>query len=78
VTENTARTALPRTGKLVGCSQCEVAVIGAGPYGLPAGTHVKAKGIRVRVFWRTDGVLGQEDARRHAAAVVILGGIEFV
>ena len=29
---------------------CEVAVIGAGPYGLSAGVHLKAKGIRVRVF----------------------------
>jgi thioredoxin reductase len=28
----------------------EVAVIGAGPYGLSAGVHLKAKGIRVRVF----------------------------
>jgi thioredoxin reductase len=30
--------------------QCEVAVIGAGPYGLSAGVHLKAKGINVRVF----------------------------
>ncbi len=28
----------------------EVAVIGAGPYGLSAGAHLKAKGFRVRVF----------------------------
>lgn len=28
----------------------QVAVIGAGPYGLSAGVHLKAKGIRVRVF----------------------------
>lgn len=28
----------------------EVAVIGAGPYGLSAGVHLTAKGIRVRVF----------------------------
>jgi cation diffusion facilitator CzcD-associated flavoprotein CzcO len=27
-----------------------VAVIGAGPYGLAAGAHLKAKGIRTRVF----------------------------
>src|SRR5450755_1991941 len=28
----------------------EVVVIGAGPYGLSAAAHLKAKGIRVRVF----------------------------
>jgi len=31
-------------------SDCDVAVIGAGPYGLSAGVHLKAKGIAVRVF----------------------------
>jgi len=30
--------------------QLEVVVIGAGPYGLSAATHLKARGIRVRVF----------------------------
>lgn len=29
---------------------CEVAIIGAGPYGLSAAAHLKAKGIHVRVF----------------------------
>jgi hypothetical protein len=29
---------------------CDVVVIGAGPYGLSAGSHLKAKGLRVRVF----------------------------
>jgi thioredoxin reductase len=29
---------------------CDVAVIGAGPYGLSAGVHLKAKGLAVRVF----------------------------
>lgn len=29
---------------------CDVAVVGAGPYGLSAGVHLKAKGIAVRVF----------------------------
>jgi len=28
----------------------EIAVVGAGPYGLSAGAHLKAKGYRVRVF----------------------------
>jgi thioredoxin reductase len=31
-------------------AQCDVAVIGAGPYGLSAGVHLKAKGITARVF----------------------------
>lgn len=31
-------------------ADCEVAVIGAGPYGLSAGAHLKAKGIAARVF----------------------------
>ena len=30
--------------------QCDVAIIGAGPYGLSAGVHLKAKGIATRVF----------------------------
>jgi FAD-dependent urate hydroxylase len=30
--------------------QCDVAVIGAGPYGLSAGVHLKAKGIAACVF----------------------------
>jgi cation diffusion facilitator CzcD-associated flavoprotein CzcO len=30
--------------------ECDVVVIGAGPYGLSAGTHLKAKGVSVRVF----------------------------
>jgi len=34
-------------GKLL---DCEVAVIGAGPYGLSAAVHLKAKGIAARVF----------------------------
>jgi FAD-dependent urate hydroxylase len=29
---------------------CRVAIIGAGPYGLSAGAHLKAKGIATRVF----------------------------
>lgn len=33
-----------------GKSQCDVVVIGAGPYGLSAGVHLKAKGMAVRVF----------------------------
>lgn len=30
--------------------ECDVAVIGAGPYGLSAGAHLKAGGLSVRVF----------------------------
>jgi FAD-dependent urate hydroxylase len=31
-------------------STCDVAILGAGPYGLSAGAHLKAKGLSVRVF----------------------------
>lgn len=31
-------------------TDCDVAVIGAGPYGLSAGAYLKAKGLTVRVF----------------------------
>ena len=31
-------------------SECQVAVIGAGPYGLSAAAHLAAKGVRVRAF----------------------------
>lgn len=31
-------------------ADCDVAIIGAGPYGLSAGAHLKAKGLSVRVF----------------------------
>jgi hypothetical protein len=34
----------------VNVSDCDVAIIGAGPYGLSAGAHLKAKGLAVRVF----------------------------
>jgi hypothetical protein len=30
--------------------ECDVAIIGAGPYGLSAGAHLKSKGLGVRVF----------------------------
>ena len=33
-------------------SDCEVAVIGSGPYGLSAAAHLKASGMDVRVFGR--------------------------
>lgn len=33
-----------------GSAHCHVAIIGAGPYGLSAGVHLKAMGIAVRVF----------------------------
>jgi hypothetical protein len=33
-----------------GVSDCEIAIVGAGPYGLSAGAHLKAKGFSVRVF----------------------------
>jgi len=45
-----AATIASRPNNRVATSQYEVAVIGAGPYGLSAGAHLKAKGIGVRVF----------------------------
>ena len=50
VTKNTVGPTFQLTKCLVYSSQCEVAVIGAGPYGLSAGAHLKAKGISARVF----------------------------
>lgn len=50
VTENTVGSTFKPTKCLAHSSQCEVAVIGAGPYGLSAGAHLKAKGISARVF----------------------------
>jgi cation diffusion facilitator CzcD-associated flavoprotein CzcO len=42
------RSAQSRSGP--SSTDCDVAVVGAGPYGLSAGVHLKAKGITVRVF----------------------------
>ena len=42
------RSAQTRSGRT--SVHCDVAVIGAGPYGLSAGVHLKAKGISARVF----------------------------
>jgi FAD-dependent urate hydroxylase len=42
---HSARTRSSRTS-----AHCDVAVIGAGPYGLSAGVHLKAKGIAASVF----------------------------
>jgi FAD-dependent urate hydroxylase len=50
VTKNTVGRTFQPTKCLVHSSQCEVAVIGAGPYGLSAGAHLKAKGISARVL----------------------------
>src|SRR5580700_9128037 len=33
-------------------ADCEVVIIGAGPYGLSSAAHLKAKGLAVRVFGR--------------------------
>jgi hypothetical protein len=43
-----ASSAKIRNGPLT--ADCDVAVIGAGPYGLSAGVHLKARGIAARVF----------------------------
>src|SRR5271168_3286412 len=43
-----ASSAKIRSGPLT--ADCDVAIIGAGPYGLSAGVHLKARGMAVRVF----------------------------
>lgn len=48
ITNSLARTPIPRGES--GDTDLDVAVIGAGPYGLSAGTHLKANGFRVHVF----------------------------
>ena len=40
----------PTTRRITKLAECDVAVIGAGPYGLSAAAHLKAKGLGVRVF----------------------------
>lgn len=40
----------PQTPSGFASAHCDVVVIGAGPYGLSAGVHLKAKGIAARVF----------------------------
>jgi cation diffusion facilitator CzcD-associated flavoprotein CzcO len=42
------RSVQPRRGP--SSAHCDVAIVGAGPYGLSAGVHLKAKGVAVRVF----------------------------
>lgn len=40
----------PDGGATSRLADCDVAIVGAGPYGLSAGAHLKAKGLTVRVF----------------------------
>ena len=46
----TLGTTLRKNTHVVSRPQCDVAVIGAGPYGLSVGAHLTAKGISTRVF----------------------------
>lgn len=46
----TLGTTLRGRSRGVSRAQCDVAVIGAGPYGLSVGAHLTAKGISARVF----------------------------
>ncbi|MGE5711090.1 MAG: FAD-dependent oxidoreductase [Nitrospira sp.] len=50
LTENQSRTKPASSRSSQKTLDCEVVVIGAGPYGLSAAAHLKAKGISVRVF----------------------------
>ena len=45
---NQDRPAMRHKGPIA--TDCDVAIIGAGPYGLSAGVYLKAKGLTVRVF----------------------------
>lgn len=49
-TNNTAQ--IGTKSKTARTPDCEVAIIGAGPYGLSAAAHLKANGIETRVFGR--------------------------
>ena len=49
---------------------CDVAIIGAGPYGLSAAAHLRScDGLNVLRVRRADGVLGEAHARRYAPAL---------
>jgi thioredoxin reductase len=50
VIDNSLITSSARTGRGSASAHCDVAVIGAGPYGLSAGAHLKTKGITACVF----------------------------
>jgi thioredoxin reductase len=50
VNVNNASARSTRTAGRSASAHCDVAVIGAGPYGLSAGVHFKAKGMAVCVF----------------------------
>jgi lysine/ornithine N-monooxygenase len=50
VKENLVVTRSARTRGRSASANCDVAIIGAGPYGLSAGVHLKAKGIETCVF----------------------------
>jgi lysine/ornithine N-monooxygenase len=50
VKENFVVTRSMRTRIRSASANCDVAVIGAGPYGLSAGVHLKAKGVETCVF----------------------------
>jgi cation diffusion facilitator CzcD-associated flavoprotein CzcO len=50
VKENFAVTHSVQTRTRSASANCEVAIIGAGPYGLSAGVHLKSKGIETYVF----------------------------
>jgi 2-polyprenyl-6-methoxyphenol hydroxylase-like FAD-dependent oxidoreductase len=47
----------------------DVAIIGAGPYGLSLAAHLAAANVSVRVFGPADAVLAHQHARRHGAEI---------
>jgi hypothetical protein len=50
IKQNTESTAPTKASEGSGGRELDVIVIGAGPYGLSAGVHLKSKGLTVRVF----------------------------
>ena len=62
---------------------CEVVVIGAGPYGLSAAAHLKSTGVSVRVFgkpmdfWATKMPAGMLLRSPRAASNIFVAGTEF-
>jgi cation diffusion facilitator CzcD-associated flavoprotein CzcO len=63
----------PTVGRVQPISRCDVAVIGAGPYGLAAAAHLRAAGLATRVFghtmafWRRNMPKGMK--LRHATSI---------
>ena len=47
----------------------DVAIVGAGPYGLSLGAHLRAAGVSVRQFGTADAAVAHRDAPGHVPEV---------